>query len=235
MRHLLDGKRALVTGCHGRLGPVWIKALEDAGACVAGTDLGDGGGRGDITNPDDVHRLVDTYPDLDILVNNAGVDSRPGSGGEDKAAMREVNLGGTDLMIEQFTAHTKVSVIVNIASLYGFVAPDMRYYNHRVDGWEKGSMYGATKAGVIYLTKHWASYLAPKVRVNALAPGGVVAAQDGLTAQDPEFARKYTHRIPMKRMCQPEDLGGPLIFLASDLSAFVTGVTIPIEGGYLCW
>lgn len=230
----LEGLRALVTGSSGRLGPIWMDALQNAGATLYGTDLL-GNGNGDITNPSEVNALVDHFPDIDILVNNAGVDSRPGSHGEDEAAMREVNLGGTALMIEKFAAHSRVTRIINIASLYGLVAPDMRYYNHRKDGWEKDVMYGATKAAIIQLTRDYAARLAPKVRVNALAPGGVVAGGDALTKADPEFARKYTARIPMQRMCRPEDLAGPLVFLASDQSSFVTGHTIPIDGGYLCW
>jgi NAD(P)-dependent dehydrogenase (short-subunit alcohol dehydrogenase family) len=232
VKNLLDGKRALVTGCNGRLGPIWIDALERAGAIVVGTDL-----PVDITNPDDVNRLVDHNRDLDILVNNAGVDSRPGDGGWDPmAAMLAVNVGGTALMIEKFAALTAVRTIVNIASLYGLVAPDLRYYNHRDDGWVKDPGYPASKAGVIALTTYYAASLAEKgIRVNALAPGGVVAGTDALTQGDPEFARKYTARIPMQRMCRPEDLAGPLVFLASDLSSFVTGHTIPIDGGYLCW
>jgi NAD(P)-dependent dehydrogenase (short-subunit alcohol dehydrogenase family) len=126
--------------------------------------------------------------------------------------------------------------IINIASLYGLVAPDLRYYDHRPDGWRKDAIYGATKAGIISLTQYYAAALGPTgVRVNALAPGGVVAGPDGLTQGDPEFARKYTYRIPMGRMATPNDLGGPLVFLASEMSSFVTGVTIPISGGYECW
>ena len=172
-------------------------------------------------------------------MNNAGVDSRPSDGAVCMAErMCAVNLYGTSLMIEKFAASMwdRGGVIVNIASLYGLVAPDLRYYDHREDGWEKDPMYGATKAGIIYLTRDYAARYAPRgIRVNALAPGGVVAAQDGLTAQDPEFARKYTARIPMQRMCRPEDLAGPLVFLASDMSRFITGHTLPIEGGYLAW
>ena len=126
--------------------------------------------------------------------------------------------------------------IIAVASLYGLTVPDLRYYDHRPDGWQKDPMYGATKAGLISLVKYYAAKYGPRgVRVNALAPGGVVAEGDGLTAQDPEFVQKYTARIPMGRMCRPEDLGGPLVFLASDASSFVTGQVIALDGGYLCW
>jgi NAD(P)-dependent dehydrogenase (short-subunit alcohol dehydrogenase family) len=229
---LLDGKKALVTGCNGRLGPIWMDALRQAGAAVDGTDL-----PVDISNLSDVQALADRFANIDILVNNAGVDSRPSDGAVDLAdAMLAVNAKGTALMIERFVAHSRVTRIVNIASLYGLVAPDLRYYDHRADGWSKDPMYGASKAAIVYLTRHYAAEYAPRgIRVNALAPGGVVAGTDALTQGDPEFARKYTARIPMGHMCRPEDLGGPLVFLASDMSSFITGVTLPIEGGYLCW
>jgi NAD(P)-dependent dehydrogenase (short-subunit alcohol dehydrogenase family) len=235
MKHLLDGKRALVTGCHGRLGPVWMEALAAAGARVYGTDLPK-----DISDLETVNRLVDEYPDIDILVNNAGIDSRPTDGpvclGE---PMLSVNVYGTSLMIEKFAASMMGrggGTIINIASLYGLVAPDLRYYSHRPDGWFKDPMYGATKAAIIQLTRTYAAYYAALgIRVNALAPGGVVDDRDSLTAQDPAFAKKYTARIPMGRMATPADLGGPLVFLASDMSRFVTGHTLPIEGGYLAW
>jgi NAD(P)-dependent dehydrogenase (short-subunit alcohol dehydrogenase family) len=154
-------------------------------------------------------------------------------------AMVKVNLIGTDLMTRVFgqaMADAGKGSIINLASLYGMVVPDLRYYDHRDDGWVKDPMYGATKAGVIQLTRYYAAkWGAQGVRVNALAPGGVVASADGLTAQDPQFAAKYTSRIPMQRMCLPEDIGGPLVFLASQASSFVNGQTIAIDGGYLCW
>lgn len=224
---------ALVTGAGGRLGSIWMRAMEQAGATVYGTDLPD-----DITSQSDVDALVEQHRDIDILVNNAGVDSRPADGATPEA-MLAVNVRGTARLIEAFAARMMPrggGVIVNIASLYGLVAPDLRYYAHREDGWVKDPMYGASKAAIIQLTRDYAArYARLGIRVNALAPGGVVAAGDGLTAQDERFVQAYTARIPMGRMCRPEDLGGPLVFLASDMSSFVTGVTIPIDGGYLCW
>ena len=252
----LTGEIAVVTGSTGRLGRIWIDALRAAGATVWGTDTeaamngsifkGVQVGHADITNEREVRelfRLVTSHSGHPptILVNNAGIDSRPSMTDYDAMAlaMVKVNLIGTDLMTRVFgaaMAEAGKGSIINLASLYGMVVPDLRYYDHRDDGWVKDPMYGATKAGVIQLTRYYAAkWGAQGVRVNALAPGGVVASADGLTAQDPQFAAKYTSRIPMQRMCLPEDIGGPLVFLASQASSFVNGQTIAIDGGYLCW
>jgi NAD(P)-dependent dehydrogenase (short-subunit alcohol dehydrogenase family) len=100
----------------------------------------------------------------------------------------------------------------------------------------KSAMYGATKAAIISLVRYFAAYYGPKgVRVNALAPGGVTSGGDALTGQDQAFVQKYTARIPMGRMCQLEDLAGPMVFLASEASSFVTGQAIALDGGFLCW
>jgi NAD(P)-dependent dehydrogenase (short-subunit alcohol dehydrogenase family) len=252
----LTGEVAVVTGSTGRLGRIWIDALRAAGATVWGTDTeaamngsifkGVQVGHADITNEREVRELFRLVTATSghaptILVNNAGIDSRPSMTDYDAMAlaMVKVNLIGTDLMTRVFgeaMAEAGKGSIINLASLYGMVVPDLRYYDHRDDGWVKDPMYGATKAGVIQLTRYYAAkWGAQGVRVNALAPGGVVASADGLTAQDPQFAAKYTSRIPMQRMCLPEDIGGPLVFLASQASSFVNGQTIAIDGGYLCW
>jgi NAD(P)-dependent dehydrogenase (short-subunit alcohol dehydrogenase family) len=243
----LNGRLALVTGARGRLGPIWIAALKAAGAEVIETDNDPAAMfPADLSAPTGVPELYNAIYRAyrccpSILVNNAGVDSRPTDAAayaDTTAAMAHVNLLGTDQMCRWFGEGmtTDGGSIINIASLYGLCSPDFRYYDHRPDGWVKDPMYGATKAGIISLTRYYAAkWAAQGVRVNALAPGGIVAPGDGLTAQDQQFVEKYTARIPMGRMCGPEDLAGPLVFLASEASSFVTGHTIPIDGGYLCW
>lgn len=247
MEKTLTGEVALVTGAAGRLGPVWVRALAEAGATVIGVDRDDATDlddfiQADISDPDQVADLVSGLGlDVTILVNNAGVDSRPSSQDyEDMAQdMLRVNVWGTDLMTRTFApamCERGHGTIINISSLYGLCVPDLRYYSHRQDGWVKDPMYGATKAAINSLTRYYAAKYGPDgVRVNALSPGGVVAPGDGLTAQDPDFVAKYTSRIPMGRMATPDDLGGALVFLASKASSFVTGQVLAIDGGYLCW
>lgn len=248
----LTGDIALVTGSRGRLGKIWIAALRDAGALVVESDtplfsMDEIRTNCDITVREQVEKALDCitnqYGVPTILVNNAGVDDRPtpttmrGPRPVLAQQMASVNLVGTyhlHTIIGQKMADAGKGSIINIASLYGLVSPDMRYYGET--GFEKHAMYGATKAGVVSLTKYFAAYFGPSgVRVNALAPGGVVDPHDPLTGQDDGFKTRYTARIPMGRMCQPDDLGGPLVFLASQAASFVTGQTLALDGGFLSW
>lgn len=232
----LAGQTVVLTGPDGRLGPIWRAALESAGATVIGVGLP----AHDFRTPEGIQAVCQRpWADVDVLVQNAGVDSRPdGTGGDE--AMLAVNVLAVKRIGEAYalarSAAHQPGVIVNIASLYGLVAPDGRYYRHRLDGWCKDAMYGATKAAIIQLTRDQAARFGPLgVRANALAPGGVVDPADPLTVGDVHFREKYEARIPLGRMCRPADLAGPLVFLASAASSFVTGVTIPLDGGYLCW
>ena len=87
-----------------------------------------------------------------------------------------------------------------------------------------------SKAAVVALTRHLATHLAPHgIRVNTLSPGGVAGGQDA------EFVRKFNDRVPMGRMAETADLGGPLVFLASDASSYVTGTELRVDGGFTAW
>jgi NAD(P)-dependent dehydrogenase (short-subunit alcohol dehydrogenase family) len=94
----------------------------------------------------------------------------------------------------------------------------------------KPPAYGASKAAVVNLTKYLATAWGPYgVRVNALSPGGV------LGGQDEPFKRKFSDRVPLGRMAVYQDLIGPLQFLASDASAYVTGIELRVDGGFTAW
>jgi NAD(P)-dependent dehydrogenase (short-subunit alcohol dehydrogenase family) len=91
----------------------------------------------------------------------------------------------------------------------------------------KPAAYAASKAGVLQLTRYFARLWGPHgVRVNAISPGGVIGGQD------PEFLGKYCARVPLGRMAETADLGGPLVFLASDASRYVTGHELRVDGGF---
>ena len=237
----LDGVVAVVTGASGKLGPVWTGALREAGAVVAGIDLeaAEGVEAADVTDraalEGALRRITADHGLPSVLVNNAGIDQPPdpAAAGEEtlEAFTRtlDVNLAGVFNATTVFggaMVEAGRGSIVNIGSLYASVAPEPRFYDH-MPGFVKPAAYGASKAGVVQLTRYFARQWGPHgVRVNALSPGGVRAGQDG------EFQSKYCARVPLGRMAEPEDLGGPLVFLASDESRYVTGHELRVDGGF---
>jgi NAD(P)-dependent dehydrogenase (short-subunit alcohol dehydrogenase family) len=237
----LEGIVAVVTGASGRLGPVWTAALTSAGAHVVGLDLTPGRNVevADVTDRAALHaalaRIEAAHGTPSVLVNNAGIDQPPdrATGGHEtlEAFQRtvDVNLAGafnaTQVVGGAMVAAGRGS-IVNIGSLYAGIAPEPRFYDH-LPGFVKPAAYGASKAGVLHLTRYFARLWGPSgVRVNALSPGGVRAQQD------PEFLAKYSARVPLGRMAEPGDLGGPLVFLASDAARYVTGHELKVDGGF---
>ena len=228
----LSGEVALVTGARGKLGPVWCEALAEAGAEVVGVDVEDA----DVTDRAALERLRDRLERKPtILVNNAGIDQPPDAGAAavldhgEFLRVLDVNLAGTfnaTLVFGEAMLEAGRGSIVNIGSLYASIAPEPAFYDH-IEGFLKPPAYGASKAGVVQLTKYFARLWGPRgVRVNALSPGGVRGGQDD------EFLGKYTGRVPLRRMAEREDLGGPLVFLASDAARYVTGHELRADGGF---
>ena len=180
-----------------------------------------------------------------VLVNNAGVDQPPAAGGggyllEDipfdvNRRILEVNTLGLFQVTQIFgteMAKAGRGSIINIGSLYASVSPDPRFYDHIVSDppFLKPPAYGASKAAVVNLTKYLATAWGRHgVRVNTLSPGGVLGGQDD------QFKRKFNARVPLGRMAVHEDLIGPLQFLASDASAYVTGAELRVDGGFTAW
>jgi NAD(P)-dependent dehydrogenase (short-subunit alcohol dehydrogenase family) len=264
----LDGRVAVITGALGNLGPVWARALLDAGAAVVGLDLPEAKPNaafatlqaqfGDtrltllaasVTDRDALtaarNHVRSMFGALDVLVNNAGVDQPPSPGGggyvledipfEVNRRIFEVNTLGLFQVVQVFgpdMVKAGRGSIINIGSLYASVSPDPRFYDHIESDppFLKPPAYGASKAAVVNLTKYLATAFGPhNVRVNALSPGGVLGAQDD------DFKRKFCSRVPLGRMALHEDLIGPLQFLASDASAYVTGTELRIDGGFTAW
>ena len=264
----LDGEIAVVTGAWGKLGPVWVETLLDAGACVYALDRPGqpvspeaarlqeahapgrlAWGAADVRRRDELERALhdcrSRFGTPTVLVNNAGVDAPPAADGrgwrieeipiEENLRVLEVNAAGLFLCSQVFGAAMKEAgrgSIINIGSLYAVVSPDARYYDHLPcdPPFVKPPAYGASKAAVINLTKYLAAHWAPfGIRVNALSPGGV------LGGQDEEFRRKFCARVPLRRMAEADDLRGPLLFLASRASAYVTGINLQVDGGFTVW
>lgn len=180
-----------------------------------------------------------------ILINNAGIDRPPADSAkgyrledipfEENRTIFEVNTLGLFQVTQIFGSRMAAAgrgSIINIGSLYASVSPDERFYNHMPGDppFLKPPAYGASKAAVVNLTRYLATLWAPRgVRVNALSPGGV------LGGQDEEFKRKFCNRVPLGRMAEAEDLHGPLLFLASQASAYVTGTELVVDGGFTAW
>lgn len=266
-RFALDGQVAVVTGACGKLGPIWIDALLEAGASVAALDLPStppspaytalaarAGERVrrvpcDITSRDSIVEalaaVVAALGEPAVLVNNAGVDQPPDSpGGRHRLAdlplaefrrMIDVNLMGTFQVTQVIggrMAERGGGSVINIGSLYASVSPDPHFYDHLPGSvpFLKSPAYGASKAAVVNLSKFFATHWANQgVRVNTLSPGGVLAAQDQA------FKDKYSARVPLGRLAEAEDLKGPLVFLASRASSYVTGHELRVEGGFTAW
>ncbi len=233
----LAGRVAVVTGALGTLGPVWADALAAAGAAVVGLDVREGADviAADVTDRDSLQRalaqIVREHGPPAVLVNNAGIDVPPGAS-DDASFVRtlEVNVAGVHNATEVFgraMCDAGRGSIVNIGSLYASIAPIPAFYDHIEPPFTKPAAYGASKAAVVNLTRYYARLWGPRgVRVNALSPGGVRGGQDA------EFVRKYAERVPLGRMAEPADLVGPLLFLASDASAYVTGIELQVNGGF---
>ena len=182
-----------------------------------------------------------------ILVNNAGLGSSPSDAALETGpfegypesawdAMMESHLKTAFVVCQSFVAQFRAArlsagSIINVSSTYGVVSPDQSLYDYRRhDGSEfyKPIGYSVAKSGVLNLTRWLAEYCAPfGLRVNTLVPGGVKEA-----AHAPEFVAEYVKRTPLGRMAQDDDYNGAIVFLASRASAYMTGATLVVDGGW---
>jgi NAD(P)-dependent dehydrogenase (short-subunit alcohol dehydrogenase family) len=256
----LTGKIALVTGGGGVLGGAMADALAAQGAKIivcgrrvepltkAVDRLRDNGAladyvQADVTDPDSFAAALEQAGRVDILLNAAGgtdakaITSPTRSLFElDLEAMRSVmdqNWMGTVipcLSVARQFAERSEGVIINIASMSSYkpVTRNVAYSSGKA----------ALKNFTEWLATHLAAHYSPAIRVNAIAPGFFLAEQNRALLTDPatgelnERAKTMIRGTPMGRLGQPNDLGGTAVFLASAASAFITGVTIPVDGGF---
>ena len=246
---LLDGRLALITGAGQGNGRALALGLAAAGARVVVTDVNpatvaetarlvrEQGGTAvaetlDVTSSEACKglaaRLAREVGSVDLLVNNAGVIIREGSDSPRAEAnwrlTMDVNVNGTFNVTHAFLPALKATkgTIVNIASIAAYAG-------------QGGSLgYSPSKGAIKMLTQSFAAELAKDgVRVNALAPGVIETPMTAATRDNPERLERFVSRIPMGRVGQPEELVGPVVFLSSGLSTYVTGVTLAVDGGFL--
>jgi len=246
---LLEGRLALITGAGQGNGRALALGLAQAGARVIATDMnaatveetaalvrGEGGEAWafvlDVTSPEACQALAARVEKevgaVDLLVNNAGIIIRENSASPNAASnwkkTIDVNVHGTfNVTMAWLPAirETRGSII-NIASIAAYAG----------QGVSLG--YSPSKGAIKMFTQSLAQELAPAgVRVNALAPGVIETPMTAATRENPERLEVFMTRIPMGRVGQTEDLVGPVIFLASDMSRYVTGITLPVDGGFL--
>ncbi len=258
----LNGRQALLTGASGGLGKVIANTLAELGANLILVDrVGSNLEALSASIASRHHIKVEfQYCDLEIqservaliqwvknnkkkiniLINNAAFVGTSGLSGwavpfeeqtvETWRRALEVNLVAAFHLCQGFAPIMKLAKgpsIVNIASIYGQFAPDWSLY----DGTDMGNpaAYNASKGGLMQLSRWLATTLAPEIRVNTISPGGIYRNQPDI------FVKRYDAKTPLARMASEEDFIGAIVYLCSDLSNYVTGHNLMVDGGWGIW
>lgn len=246
---LLQGDTALVTGGARGNGEAIARGLVAQGASVAIVDcdgpgaeavaasIRENGGHAlaypcDVVVSSDCKRIAEAVSadlgDVSILINNAGVIRRTpitdSAFLESFEAVFAVNVIGTANMVSACLPQLIRSKgrVINLGSIASFISTP------------GGGAYASSKGAVLQLTKTLAAELASQgIRVNGIAPGVIATPMTEATRNHPETAARFLAHTPMGRFGDPEELVGPVVFLASAMSSYVTGVMLPVDGGYL--
>jgi NAD(P)-dependent dehydrogenase (short-subunit alcohol dehydrogenase family) len=249
----LDGRVAIVTGGMGQLGAEIVRGLREQGTRVAIFDIvadeSEGSFRIDVTDrgavEEAVSHVVARWDVPHVLVNAAALDSPPDARAvgpvedypmESFDQVMAVNVKGTLVPCQLVGARMAAAgrgSIVNISSIYGMLSPVQDVYDFRRRGGEdffKPVAYSVSKSALYNLTRYLATYWAKTgVRVNTLTLAGVS------NEQPQEFVDAYTARMPFGRMADVREVVGPVVFLASDASSYMTGANLVVDGGWSAW
>ncbi|RAS38820.1 2-dehydro-3-deoxy-D-gluconate 5-dehydrogenase KduD [Paraburkholderia bryophila] len=244
----LSGRVAIVTGSNTGLGAGMAVALAAAGCDIVGVSRADSGDtaarvqacgrrfadvRADLASvapvEDIVRAAVEAFGRVDVLVNNAGIIRRADAlefSVDDWDAVMDVNLKSLFFLSQatarQFVEQRGGGKIINVASMLSF------------QGGIRVASYTASKSGVLGLTRLLANeWAAHGINVNAIAPGYMATANTAALRDDAQRNEEILGRIPANRWGTPEDLAGPVVFLASSASDYVHGHTLAVDGGWL--
>ena len=259
MDNQVKDKIILLVGCTGILGSEFTKYLYKNGGILILADLNFKKFSSfkklypkaffincDVTKENNLIKLKNiirkNFRKLDSIIFNVGLTSRmslanriPFSNFENYSLKSwnqtiSTNLTGAFLLAKYTISFLKKSKgsLIFVSSIYGLVGPDNRIYSSQK--FKTLSSYSASKAGLLGLSKWLATnYAQYKIRVNTIVPGGIKAEQNKL------FIRKYSDRVPMKRMGNRNEINGILAYLISEKSSYVTGQEFVIDGGLTAW
>jgi len=241
---ILQDKIIIVTGGSGLIGKAIIEDIQKKGGFVINIDLSvesdlrKGTLQTDITNDTSiivaVSNIISEFGRIDGLVNNAYPRTKDWGKKFEEIIPNswrknvDMQLNSYFVMSQTVLKHMKTKrsgSIVNIASIYGVVGNDFTVY----EGTKLTSpaAYSAIKGGIISFSRYLASYYGKEnIRINCVSPGGIFANQH------PIFVKNYEHRVPLKRMGQPNDIAPTVSFLLSDEAKYITGQNIIIDGGW---
>jgi NAD(P)-dependent dehydrogenase (short-subunit alcohol dehydrogenase family) len=263
LKELMDltGRVALITGGAGHIGSAIGNALAELGAAIIVLDIEEETTKTarriaqrwevsawplvvDLSDDASVENvpgeIIRRCSRLDILVNCAAMIGTSDLKGwispfeqQEITAWRQaidINLTAAIFLVQncaELLRQSSHGSVINVSSIYGMIGPDMRLYKDTHMG--NPAAYAASKGGLIQMTRWLATVMAPDVRVNTISPGGI------WRNQPTQFINKYVARTPLQRMGIEEDIIGAAAYLASDLSLYVTGHNLVVDGGWSVW
>tara|TARA_B110000305_G_C19232427_1_gene535860 strand:- start:122 stop:874 length:753 start_codon:yes stop_codon:yes gene_type:complete len=240
----LKNKICLLSGCNGFIGKAISKKLLSLGSIVIGTDIKEDRSnsglhmfiKADLNKKNEINKIVSklkkNYKKIDILINNAGYVA---SGDKDKKLNKifynekyeNLNLTNTIYLTNSLVPILRKSQsasIINISSIYSSLAYDYSLYKNTK--MKTPLAYGVSKAGLTHYSKMLSSALAPNIRVNSISPGGIYRKQPK------NFIKRYLNKTPLSRMGHENDVANAVIFFSSELSSYITGQNLFVDGGY---
>lgn len=255
-----ENEIVVITGSNGQLGLQYVHAFLQRSAKVIGLDISHNKNskiiehrnysyfQCNVTSQKSIENALSyTLKNIGsptVLINNAAIDSPPDAPISETGPFEnypesswdnvmDVNVKGVYLMCKIFggtMALNKKGSIINVSSIYGVVSPDQNIYDYRRKKGEifyKPVAYSVSKSAILNLTRYLANYWAKKnIRVNTLVLAGV------FNNQNEAFLDAYCKKIPIGRMAYPDEYNGPILFLASNASSYMTGAELRVDGGW---